>query len=224
MASRLEQTKGTFASRSQTASSKAFQRFAARSSSSLPRKGRTKPELERWPQRDDQFSSAYHATAQKRISEPESADCAKPRLDSRSRRFQADGHHRTGAGETRSEHQGRIRAVRKSSAALEGAEEQLREVGALGHSINDLNNLLKLPICAASSAKPVLSGFWRTSCRPHVCLAGIGGRGRRTRRRRHLFPRPHLPIDAKFPREQVAALFENSNEPKSTRRGLRWCA
>src|SRR6266481_5913875 len=28
---------------------------------------------------------------------------------------------------------------------LKAAEEQLREVGALGHSINDLNNLLKLP-------------------------------------------------------------------------------
>ena len=28
---------------------------------------------------------------------------------------------------------------------LRAAEEQLREVGALGHSINDLNNLLKLP-------------------------------------------------------------------------------
>src|SRR5947207_14125423 len=28
---------------------------------------------------------------------------------------------------------------------LKAAEEQLREVGALGHSINDLNNMLKLP-------------------------------------------------------------------------------
>ena len=28
---------------------------------------------------------------------------------------------------------------------LKAAEEQLREVGAIGHSINDLNNLLKLP-------------------------------------------------------------------------------
>src|SRR5208337_4607287 len=48
------------------------------------------------------------------------ADRAKPRLDSRSRRFEADGHHRAGAAETRSEHQGRVCPVRKSSAAPEG--------------------------------------------------------------------------------------------------------
>src|SRR5258708_16404108 len=39
---------------------------------------------------------------------------------------------------------------------LKNAEEQLREVGALGHSINDLNNLLKLPHLRAQFREPTL--------------------------------------------------------------------
>jgi len=40
---------------------------------------------------------------------------------------------------------------------LKAAEEQLREVGALGHSINDLNNLLKLPHLRERLARPAWS-------------------------------------------------------------------
>jgi len=39
---------------------------------------------------------------------------------------------------------------------LRTAEEQLREAGALGHSINDLNNLLKLPNMGSKFGKPSL--------------------------------------------------------------------
>ena len=41
---------------------------------------------------------------------------------------------------------------------LRAAEEQLREVGALGHSINDLNNLLKLPHLRAQFGEASLCG------------------------------------------------------------------
>ena len=64
---------------------------------------------------------------------------------------------------------------------LKAAEEQLREVGALGHSINDLNNLLKLTSSARNirrSEPGTLTG--RLSTGSHVRAAMHGAR-RRTR-------------------------------------------
>ena len=96
---------------------------------------------------------------------------------------------------------------------LKAAEEQLREVGALGHSINDLNNLLKLPHLRGqfgeASLERLLSDFLPANMFALQTSPGEGG-GRADAV--IYFPDRKLPIDAKFPREQVIALFENSDE------------
>src|SRR5438552_2350755 len=94
---------------------------------------------------------------------------------------------------------------------LRAAEEQLREVGALGHSINDLNNLLKLPHLRGqfgeASLERLLSDFLPANMFEMQCsVNGGGGRADAIIQ----FPDRRLPIDAKFPREQVLALFESN--------------
>jgi DNA recombination protein RmuC len=96
---------------------------------------------------------------------------------------------------------------------LKAAEEQLREVGALGHSINDLNNLLKLPHLRGqfgeASLERLLSDFLPANMFALQCPVGEGG-GRADAV--IYFPDRKLPIDAKFPREQVIALFESNDK------------
>ncbi len=95
---------------------------------------------------------------------------------------------------------------------LKAAEEQLREVGALGHSINDLNNLLKLPHLRGhfgeASLERLLSDFLPAHMFEMQSSPGEGG-GRADAMIQ--FPDRRLPIDAKFPREQVLALFESND-------------
>ncbi len=95
---------------------------------------------------------------------------------------------------------------------LKAAEEQLREVGALGHSINDLNNLLKLPHLRGqfgeASLERLLSDFLPAHMFAIQASAGENGRADAM----IYFPDRRLPIDAKFPREQVLALFESNVE------------
>jgi len=95
---------------------------------------------------------------------------------------------------------------------LRAAEEQLREVGTLGHSINDLNNLLKLPhlrgTFGEASLERLLSDFLPANMFEMQCSVNGGGRVDAM----ISFPDRRLPIDAKFPREQVLAFFENSSE------------
>jgi DNA recombination protein RmuC len=95
---------------------------------------------------------------------------------------------------------------------LKAAEEQLREVGALGHSINDLNNLLKLPhlrgTFGEASLERLLSDFLPAHMFDMQAAVSEGG-GRPDALIQ--FPDRRLPIDAKFPREQVLALFESSD-------------
>ena len=96
---------------------------------------------------------------------------------------------------------------------LKAAEEQLREVGALGHSINDLNNLLKLPHLRGhfgeASLERLLSDFLPAHMfEMQAQLPEGGGRADAIIQ----FPDRRLPIDAKFPREQVLALFESNVE------------
>jgi DNA recombination protein RmuC len=96
---------------------------------------------------------------------------------------------------------------------LKAAEEQLREVGALGHSINDLNNLLKLPHLRGqfgeASLERLLADFLPANMfEIQATLPQSGGRVDAMIQ----FPDRRLPIDAKFPREQVLALFESNVE------------
>jgi DNA recombination protein RmuC len=96
---------------------------------------------------------------------------------------------------------------------LRAAEEQLREVGALGHSINDLNNLLKLPHLRGQFGEASLERLLADFLPAHMfemqaSLPENGGRPDAV----IYFPDRKLPIDAKFPREQVLALFEGTNE------------
>lgn len=93
---------------------------------------------------------------------------------------------------------------------LKAAEEQLRQVGTIGNSINDLNNLLKLPHLRGkfgeASLERLLDDFLPASM--YALQAPLGdGRVDAV----IYFPENKvLPIDAKFPREQVLPLFESS--------------
>lgn len=96
---------------------------------------------------------------------------------------------------------------------LKAAEEQLREVGALGHSINDLNNLLKLPHMRGQFGEASLERLLSDFLPAHMfeIQASIAEGGGRPDAIIH-FPDRRLPIDAKFPREQVIAFFESNDE------------
>ena len=96
---------------------------------------------------------------------------------------------------------------------LRAAEEQLREVGALGHSINDLNNLLKLPHLRGQFGEASLERLLADFLPAHMFEMQASlpeGRGRADAVIH--FPDQRLPIDAKFPREQVLGLFESTDE------------
>ena len=94
---------------------------------------------------------------------------------------------------------------------LKAAEEQLRQVGTIGNSINDLNNLLKLPHLRGGfgeeTLERILSDFLPSSMY-ETQYPLSGGRVDAIVR----FPDRILPIDAKFPKEQVLPLFEKSDE------------
>jgi DNA recombination protein RmuC len=96
---------------------------------------------------------------------------------------------------------------------LQAAELQLREVGALGQSINDLNNLLKLPHMRGQFGEASLERLLADFLPAHMFemqAAPCDGGGRADAVIQ--FPDRRLPIDAKFPREQVLALFEGGDE------------
>ena len=110
---------------------------------------------------------------------------------------------------------------------LKNAETQLRGVSAVGNSINELNSLLKLPHLRGgfgeATLEMLISDFLPSSLyemqaqvRPGTaervdCLVKLPG--------------ATLPIDSKFPREQVMALFEASDasglaQARKTLRGV----
>src|SRR6266852_9481268 len=96
---------------------------------------------------------------------------------------------------------------------LKAAEEQLREVGALGHSINDLNNLLKLPHLRCQFGEASLERLLADFPPAHMFeIQSSAGDGNGRADAVIQFPDRRLPIDAKFPREQVLALFESNVE------------
>ncbi len=96
---------------------------------------------------------------------------------------------------------------------LKAAEEQLRNVNTIGASINDLNNLLKLPHLRGrfgeASLERLLEDFLPAHMYELQAAAGENGQGRADAIIK--FPERNLPIDAKFPREQVLPLFESSD-------------
>src|SRR6266481_6232228 len=96
---------------------------------------------------------------------------------------------------------------------LKAAEEQLREVGALGHSINDLNNMLKLPHLRGQFGEASLERLLADFLPAHMfALQSSPGEGGGRADAVIYFPDRKLPIDAKFPREQVIALFESNDK------------
>src|SRR5271165_825273 len=96
---------------------------------------------------------------------------------------------------------------------LKAAEEQLREVGALGHSINDLNNMLKLPHLRGQFGEASLERLLADFVPAHMFeIQSSAGDGNGRADAVIQFPDRRLPIDAKFPREQVLALFESNVE------------
>lgn len=95
---------------------------------------------------------------------------------------------------------------------LKAAEEQLRQVGALGASINDLNSLLKMPHLRGrfgeASLERLITDFLPASMYQFQATLPNGGRVDALIK----FPDRSLPVDAKFPREQVLPLFESGDD------------
>jgi DNA recombination protein RmuC len=96
---------------------------------------------------------------------------------------------------------------------LMAAEEQLRNVGSIGASINDLNNLLKMPHLRGkfgeASLERLLEDFLPAHMYELQASPGVDIAGRPDAIIK--FPERNLPIDAKFPREQVLPLFSSSD-------------
>jgi DNA recombination protein RmuC len=97
---------------------------------------------------------------------------------------------------------------------LKAAEEQLRHVGTLGESINDLNNMLKLPHLRGQFGEASLERLLSDFLPAHMfdLQSSPGGEGGGRADAMINLPDRRLPIDAKFPREQVLALFHTSSE------------
>jgi DNA recombination protein RmuC len=94
---------------------------------------------------------------------------------------------------------------------LKAAEAQLQNVGQVGASISELNALLKLPHLRGGFGEAALERLLADFLPSHLyeLQAAIPGAGRVDALIR--FPRATLPIDSKFPREQVLPLFEDSS-------------
>lgn len=99
----------------------------------------------------------------------------------------------------------------KVQSHLRAAEEQLRNVGALGSSINDLNSLLKLPHLRGRFGEESLERLLADFLPAHLYERQSSlGDGRRPDVIIRIGDRV-LPIDSKFPREQVLPLFESQD-------------
>jgi DNA recombination protein RmuC len=99
---------------------------------------------------------------------------------------------------------------------LKSAEEQLRNVGAVGTSINELNTLLKLPHLRGKFGEAELSrllaDFLPASAYEEQAIIAPGSRELADAVIK--FPKYRLPIDSKFNREQILPLFETSDPAK----------
>lgn len=107
-----------------------------------------------------------------------------------------------------------FRHFEKVQEHLKAAELKLAALGTVGQSISDLNNLLKLPHLRGgfgeSSLERLLADFLPTTLFELQYPITPGSTERVDAIVR--FARLVLPIDSKFPREQVLPLFESSDE------------
>ena len=96
---------------------------------------------------------------------------------------------------------------------LRAAEEQLRNVGAVGQSINELNNLLKLPHLRGKFGEAelgrLLADFLPAPSFEEQVIIVPGSKEAVDAVVK--FPSHRLPIDSKFNREQILPLFETSD-------------
>lgn len=96
---------------------------------------------------------------------------------------------------------------------LKAAEEQLRNVGNVGQSINELNSLLKMPHLRGKFGEAEL-GLLLADFLPAAAyneqVAVVPG-SQELVDAVVLFPNAKLPIDSKFNREQILPLFETSD-------------
>ncbi|MBD3307505.1 DNA recombination protein RmuC [candidate division KSB3 bacterium] len=99
---------------------------------------------------------------------------------------------------------------------LKAAEMQLQTVGTVGTSINELNSLLKLPHLRGGFGEATLERLLQDFLPAHLfeLQCPIDGVGRVDVLVK--FPKATLPIDSKFPREQILNLFETSDPKKLT--------
>jgi DNA recombination protein RmuC len=96
---------------------------------------------------------------------------------------------------------------------LKAAEEQLRNVGAVGQSINELNNLLKLPHLRGKFGEAELGKLLADFLPAGAYLeqVAIVPDSKEAVDAVVVFPKARLPIDSKFNREQILPLFETSD-------------
>jgi DNA recombination protein RmuC len=104
--------------------------------------------------------------------------------------------------------------MQKVQEHLRAAEVQLQGVGQVGASINELTALLRLPHLRGGFGEATLERLLSDFLPAHLfkLQATIPGVGRVDALVR--FPRAALPIDSKFPREQVLPLFESASPEK----------
>ncbi len=99
---------------------------------------------------------------------------------------------------------------------LKAAEDQLRNVGAVGQSINELNNLLKLPHLRGKFGEAELGRLLADFLPAELYeeQANIVPGTMEAVDAIVKFPNAKLPIDSKFNREQILPLFETSDPQK----------
>jgi len=99
---------------------------------------------------------------------------------------------------------------------LKAAEERLKEVSQVGASIHDLNTLLKMPHLRGRfgevTLERILADFLPAGM--YELQGSITSGDRLRPDALILLPDRKLPIDSKFPREQVLALFESDDPAK----------
>jgi DNA recombination protein RmuC len=103
--------------------------------------------------------------------------------------------------------------MEKVQEHLKAAELQLQGVGQVGASIKELNALLRLPHLRGGFGEATLERLLSDFLPSHMfeLQAQIPGVGRVDALVK--FPKASLPIDSKFPREQVLPLFEEATSP-----------